>query len=140
MKMRHFWLARHVREVETQDTGGGCVVDVLTLVDGRVLVIADDAIALYASMAHWQQSGECPEPYIDRHAPIEVPAPHEALYRCDWFAPEYVRETVDYDATFFTDQVGYTAEYRAAIFTLEVGKAWLAPSPFGRTHTVTRIR
>ena len=35
---------------EIYDTGGGCVVDVLTLVSGKVVCISDEYVGLYYSL------------------------------------------------------------------------------------------
>lgn len=40
----------HIAEATTWDSGGGQVLDLLILTDGRVLVISDDAVVLYESM------------------------------------------------------------------------------------------
>lgn len=37
----------HVAEVSTWDSGGGQLLDLIVLKDGRVLVISDDAAVLY---------------------------------------------------------------------------------------------
>ena len=39
-----------VRELGTWDSGGGQVIDILTLKVGRVLAISADAVVLYSSM------------------------------------------------------------------------------------------
>lgn len=41
----------HIAEVSTWDSGGGQLLDLLTLKDGRVLVLSEDAIVLYNNMA-----------------------------------------------------------------------------------------
>ena len=41
----------HVTEASTWNSGGGQVLDLLTLKDGRVLVVSDDAVVLYESLA-----------------------------------------------------------------------------------------
>ena len=40
----------HLAEATTWDSGGGQVLDLLKLKDGRVLVISEDAVVLYANM------------------------------------------------------------------------------------------
>lgn len=40
----------HITDVSTWDSGGGQLLDLLILKDGRVLVVSEDAIVLYASM------------------------------------------------------------------------------------------
>lgn len=40
----------HIADTATWDSGGGQILDLLTLKDGRVLVISEDAIVLYANM------------------------------------------------------------------------------------------
>ena len=39
----------HIKTTSTWDSGGGQVLDLLTLKDGRVLVVSEDAIVLYES-------------------------------------------------------------------------------------------
>lgn len=41
----------HLAEVATWDSGGGQVLDLLTLRDGRVLAVSEDAIVLYENIA-----------------------------------------------------------------------------------------
>lgn len=40
----------YITKIETVNTGGGCMVDLLTLSDGRVIGINDECVALYESM------------------------------------------------------------------------------------------
>lgn len=40
----------HIRAVSSWDSGGGIVVDVVELADGRVLGITDESVLLYASL------------------------------------------------------------------------------------------
>lgn len=40
----------HIAEATTWDSGGGQVLDLLILKDGRVLAISEDAAVLYESM------------------------------------------------------------------------------------------
>lgn len=37
-------------KVDTVNTGGGCMVDIIKLEDGRILGINDDSVVLYQSM------------------------------------------------------------------------------------------
>ena len=41
----------YIADVSTWDSGGGQQLDLLTLKDGRVLVISEDAIVLYNDIA-----------------------------------------------------------------------------------------
>lgn len=45
----------HIAELSTWDSGGGQLLDLLTLKDGRVLVISEDAIVLYNNMAEVEE-------------------------------------------------------------------------------------
>ena len=47
----------HITEATTWDSGGGMVLDILSLKDGRVLAISDDAVVLYSSLEDLE-SGE----------------------------------------------------------------------------------
>ena len=40
----------HVESITTWDSGGGQALDLLTLKDGRVLVVSEDAVVLYEDM------------------------------------------------------------------------------------------
>jgi hypothetical protein len=40
----------HVKEFGTWDSGGGQELDLLTLQDGRVICISEDAVVLYSDM------------------------------------------------------------------------------------------
>lgn len=49
------WIA----EADTANTGGWCMVDLLTLRDGRVIAISDEYVGLYDSVdAFWYDCGE----------------------------------------------------------------------------------
>lgn len=45
----------HVAEMSAWDSGGGQLLDLITLRDGRVLVISEDAIVLYNNMAEVEE-------------------------------------------------------------------------------------
>ena len=40
----------HITKQETWNTGGGCMVDVLTLSNGKVLCLSDEYVGLYNSI------------------------------------------------------------------------------------------
>lgn len=50
----------HITETSTWDSGGAQVLDLLTLKDGRVLVISGDAVVLYESIDEVEE-GEAKE-------------------------------------------------------------------------------
>jgi len=54
-----------IRKVESMDTGGNVVLDVVTLDDGKVVVIGWDSIATYKDMASFV-SGDRPLNWLDR--------------------------------------------------------------------------
>lgn len=54
----------HVAEMSTWDSGGGRVLDLIALKDGRVLVISEDAIVLYSNMAEVEEGGARERPTI----------------------------------------------------------------------------
>lgn len=39
----------NIKETSTENMGGGCMVDILTLTDGRVIVISDEYLGMYES-------------------------------------------------------------------------------------------
>jgi hypothetical protein len=41
---------RFIKEIATEQTGGGCMVDFITLINGQVIAIDNDLIGLYSSM------------------------------------------------------------------------------------------
>lgn len=51
-------LGEHVASVKSLNTGGGFVVDIVTLKSGQVLGIGEDNVVLYASLEDFQQSRE----------------------------------------------------------------------------------
>ncbi len=40
----------HIKEISTWNSGGGVMLDLITLKDGRVLVVSDDVVVLYENM------------------------------------------------------------------------------------------
>lgn len=50
----------HIETVSTWDSGGGQVLDLVVLKDGRVLVVSEDAVVLYQSL-HDMEAGEAME-------------------------------------------------------------------------------
>jgi hypothetical protein len=40
----------HIKELASWDSGGGMVLDLITLKDDRIIVVSDEAIVLYPSM------------------------------------------------------------------------------------------
>lgn len=53
MKIEDF---EYIKDFRSEDTGGGFVCDVLTLEDGTVLVISEEAIVLYSSLEAWEDN------------------------------------------------------------------------------------
>lgn len=54
----------HIEEVTTWDSGGGQVLDIITLKDGRVLVVSEDAVVLYPSMEEFEEGEATERPTI----------------------------------------------------------------------------
>lgn len=57
---------QHIKELASWDSGGGQILDILTLLDGRVLVISDEAVVLYPDMETFEsgEGGEYPTLYL----------------------------------------------------------------------------
>lgn len=51
-------MSQFVTRVCTENTGGGCMVDLLELVDGRVLGVSDDCVVLYPNAAAIHEGDE----------------------------------------------------------------------------------
>ncbi|OZA27097.1 MAG: hypothetical protein B7X93_09740 [Hydrogenophilales bacterium 17-61-9] len=60
----------HLAEVATWDSGGGQVLDLLTLLDGRVLAVSEDAIVLYENIADLEAGEARDRPTIFLCAPV----------------------------------------------------------------------
>ena len=48
-------MTEHISKVETVNTGGNCMVDLIHLKDGRILGISDDVVALYRSIEQFEE-------------------------------------------------------------------------------------
>ena len=44
-----------VKDVYSEDTGGGIACDVFVLADGTVLVVGEESIVLYRDMEAWEE-------------------------------------------------------------------------------------
>jgi hypothetical protein len=47
----------HITKQETYNTGGGCMVDILHLPNGKVLTLSDEYISLYNSVEDMLEDG-----------------------------------------------------------------------------------
>ena len=54
----------HISEMISVDTGGGFVIDLLTLNDGRVLGIGEDSIVLYDNLDGFENNEARERPII----------------------------------------------------------------------------
>jgi hypothetical protein len=54
----------NITEVSTWDSGGGQVLDLLTLKDGRVLVLSEEVVVLYAGMSDLEEGEPKERPTI----------------------------------------------------------------------------
>ena len=54
----------NIIEVSSWDSGGGQILDILTLKDGRVLVISEDSVVLYASIEDLETGDAIDRPTI----------------------------------------------------------------------------
>ena len=46
----------NITKIETENTGGGCMVDILTLWNGKVIVISEDYVGIYQSKEAFYES------------------------------------------------------------------------------------
>ena len=54
----------HIVEVSSADTGGGFVIDLVRLSDGRVLGISEDAVVLYENLDDFERNAPRERPMI----------------------------------------------------------------------------
>jgi len=54
----------HISEMTSADTGGGFVIDLLTLKDGRVVGISEDSIVLYDNLDDFEKNEGRERPMI----------------------------------------------------------------------------
>ena len=54
----------HIKEVESWDSGGGQLLDILTFKSGQLLVISEDAIVLYKNRNDFESSEAQDRPTI----------------------------------------------------------------------------
>lgn len=47
----------YIKSIETVNTGGGCMVDLIHLHDGRVIGLNDECCVLYASIIDFWEGG-----------------------------------------------------------------------------------
>jgi hypothetical protein len=45
----------HIRAVSSWESGGGIVIDIIELADGRVLGVTDESVVLYSSLEALQE-------------------------------------------------------------------------------------
>ncbi len=48
----------HIVSTEIENMGGGCMVDILTMADGKVIVISDEYVGMYESKESFFGSGD----------------------------------------------------------------------------------
>ena len=58
-------MPEHIEKVETEDTGGHFMIDIIYLKDGRVLTISSDVVVLYPSYDVFEDGGDEDLPYIN---------------------------------------------------------------------------
>jgi hypothetical protein len=46
----------NIKKIETENTGGGTMVDILTLWNGRVIVVSDEYVGVYTSKEDFYNS------------------------------------------------------------------------------------
>ncbi len=46
----------NITKIETENTGGGCMVDIITLWNGKVIVISEDYTGVYQSKEAFYES------------------------------------------------------------------------------------
>lgn len=65
--------ANHIDHVTTWDSGGGMELDLVTLKDGRILVISEDAVVLYENMGAVEESEAKERPLSTSHENASLP-------------------------------------------------------------------
>ena len=68
-------MPEYIMKIETLDTGGGIIVDVIHLPDGRVIGISEDCAILYANMNDFFD----PPHTIERYQEIDL-RPEAKIY------------------------------------------------------------
>ena len=65
-KIKHWWLASEVDNVETLNTGGNVLNDILTLKDDSLVVITSDGIYYFKNRQDYEENLEIG--FINRYA------------------------------------------------------------------------
>ena len=55
----------HIKEIETHNSGGNCMIDLLHLNDGRVIGVSSDCIVVYDSIDHFMNNVDEEHPSLD---------------------------------------------------------------------------
>jgi len=128
----------YITKAETVSTGGNCMVDVLHLNDGRAIILNDEMLTLYTSLAEFMENGG--EDGLLDSMPIHAhPARSEKRkYLAHWGEGFGKPHMENVDLSFFGDGNGYETEQIAQVLKLKLGET-ADLSDFSGTHTVLRI-
>ena len=119
---------KFIKDITTENTGGGCMVDFITLNNGSIVAINDEYIGIYKSRADFY-SGECVEL-------VEIP---EKVYIATWGEGYSHQTTEEHTLDWFNEDKGYDEEQEFILDDLEIGET-ADFSCISGVHTVKRIK
>jgi len=140
-----------IKSIETMNTGGGCMVDMLILEDGRVIALNDEICALYPSMQEFSEGDgidtqsielcnqDNPLCYLDQDNIHD-----KKIFLCYWSKDAFSLKGEGEDEfrveriSLFCDDNCYDQDEIAEIKKLEVNDEWQSHD-YGDYHTVRRL-
>jgi hypothetical protein len=106
-----------VKEAYTEQSGGGVMLDMLTLDDGKVICISNDMIGYYESMESFNSNDKAPQ-YIER---FEISKPQEVkgeIFIKNDYSPEEIERFIKEWNSASSGQIIYVKEKKNESFLL----------------------
>ena len=129
---------KHIEKLETWNTGGGCMVDIIYLPNGKVLALSDEYVGLYNS----------PEDMLDDDGTKSIngfwldgslPIPSEREFVATWGAGYATQETRNISMSDITEDNGYFEWGIEKVEALQLGQT-ADLSDMSGDLTITRIK
>jgi hypothetical protein len=132
----------NITQIEIENTGGGCMVDIITLWNGRVIVISDESIGVYPSKDDFYNDNEVggDESKLISECWYGIPKPKpEPMFSAYWGVGYGEPKVESHALSWFNTDRGYTPEDMKQIREMAVGEEIDLTDFVGNKHFVVRI-
>jgi hypothetical protein len=131
----------NITQIEIENTGGGCMVDIITLWNGRVIVISDESIGVYCSKNDFYNEVDGDESKLISQCWYGIPKQKpEPMFSAYWGLGYGEPKVESHALSWFNTDRGYKPEDIERLREMALGEQIDLTDLIGNEHFIVRTK